>query len=129
MWKKILIIVLALLTGAGAVVWYFTRPPAEMVATTYSPGAYFLTNVKDSNKLFKTEITMVLSRDDQNEYLEESNYIIRDTIVFTLRDMTEKELRAEGAQSHLRQAIISKLSEDLGIDYITAIYFNEYIIQ
>ncbi len=127
--KKIIIIAVIIAVIAGLAVWYFTRPPKEPEPSSYSPGEYFITNIQESNKLFRTDIILRLSRDDQLEFLEENNYIIRDIILFTLRDKTEEELRAAGAQQGLRDEIISSLKDKLGIDYITAIYFNEYIIQ
>jgi flagellar basal body-associated protein FliL len=127
--KKIIIIVIAVIAAVGIGVWIFTRPKPEPEPVAYSPGDYFITNVKDSNKLFKTDIIIELLGEDDVTLLQENNYIVRDTIVFVLSAQTEKDLRAQGAQDVLRETLIEELNIKLGIDSITAIYFNEYVVQ
>ena len=134
--KKLIIIIAAVLVVAAAVCVYFfviAKPP-EKIYSDYEPGDYFVTNVKDSNSLIKTTIVLELyvyekDLDDITEYLTKNNHIIRDIIVFTLRSKTEEELRSQDIDKTLRQEIVQSISEQMGIDYISTVYFNDYVIQ
>jgi len=133
--KSIIIILVLLLVVAAACVYFFViAKPAEKVYNYYSPGDYFVTNVKDNTSLIKTTIVLELyvyddELDDITAYLTENNHIIRDIIVFTLRSKTEAELRAQDVDKTLRQEIVQRLKEDMGIDYIETVYFNDYVVQ
>jgi len=134
--KKVIIVIAAVLVVAAAVCVYFfvIAKPAEKIHSYYEPGDYFVTNVKDSNSLIKTTIVLELyvyekDLDDTTEYLAENNHIIRDIIVFTLRSKTEEELRSQDIDKTLRQEIVQRISEQMGIDYISTVYFNDYVIQ
>ena len=129
MLKKIIIIVIIVAIVAGAGIWLLTRTPAEFTPSYYVPGDYFVTNIKDSHSLLKTTIVLALARSDREELLAEHNHIIRDVIIFALRDKTEEELRSPDIQDKLREEITAKLSKKLDIDYITTIYFNDFILQ
>ena len=129
MLKKIIIIVIIAAIVVGAGIWFLTRTPAEFTPSYYIPGDYFVTNIQDSHSLLKTTIVLALARGDREEFLAEHNHIMRDVIIFVLRDKTEEELRSPDIQDKLREEITAKLSEKLGIDYITTIYFNDFILQ
>ena len=70
-----------------------------------------------------------LTTDEATEYLTEHNHIIRDIIVFELRQKTEEELRALDVNTTLRKEIVDELSKQMGLDYIQNIYFNDYVVQ
>lgn len=131
--KKILIIIGVALVVAGAAVYFlFLAPPPEPETMYYVPGDYFVTNISDSTRLLKATIVLEISTTDTkgvNEYLTENNHIIRDIIVFTLRSKTEAELRSNGIEDALRTEIVGNLKAKMGLDYITTIYFNDYVIQ
>lgn len=133
--KKIIIIVLIILiVGGAAVYWFLLKPPAEPETSFYVPGEFFVTNVKDSTRLLKTTIVLelLIQKSEETtikEYLTENNHVIRDTIVFTLREKTEDELRAIEVDESLRKEIVKRLSERMNLDYINTIYFNDYVLQ
>lgn len=131
--KKILIIIGVVLVVAGAAAYFlFLAPPPEPETMYYVPGDYFVTNISDSTRLLKSTIVIEISTTDTkgvNEYLTENNHIIRDIIVFTLRSKPEAELRSNGIEDTLRTEIVENLKEKMGLDYITTIYFNDYVIQ
>ena len=131
--KKVIIIIIAVLVVAGAAVYFlFLTPPPEPETIFYTPGDYFVTNIKDSDALIKVTIVLELSTTDPDgttDYLTENNHIIRDSIVFTLRSKTEEELRSQGIEEQLRKEIVNNLESKMGLDYITTIYFNDYVIQ
>jgi flagellar FliL protein len=133
--KSIIIIVVVLLVAVAAGVYIFViAKPADKIYGYYSPGDYFVTNVKDNTSLIKTTIVLELyayesEMDDITTYMTENNHIIRDIIVFTLRSKTEAELRAQDVDKTLRQEIVQRLKDDMGIDYIETVYFNDYVVQ
>jgi len=132
--KLIIIIVVILAVGAAGAYFLMGNQPAEKIYSYYEPGDYFVTNIKDSKALIKTTIVLELHADEKemesiNEYLKENNHILRDIIVFTLRSKTEEELRAQNIDQTLRTEIVKSISEQMGIDYISAVYFNDYVIN
>jgi flagellar basal body-associated protein FliL len=131
--KKILIIILAVVVVAGAAVYFlFLTPPPKPETIFYVPGDYFVTNIADSTRLLKATIVMEISTtepDKVTDYLTENNHIVRDIIVFTLRSKTEGDLRSDGIEETLRTEIVKNLESKMGLDYITTIYFNDYVIQ
>ena len=131
--KKILIIVAVAVIVAGAAVYLlFLMPPPAPETVYYVPGDYFVTNISDSTRLLKTTIVLEISTTDPDgvtEYLTENNHIIRDVIVFTLRNKTEDELRSNDIEKTLRSEIVNNLESKMGLDYIVTIYFNDYVIQ
>lgn len=135
--KKIIIIVAAavLVLGSIAVYFLFLAPKKEAVEpkSVYVPGDYFVTNVKDSYSLLKVTIVLEVNKDAKDEefvdFLTANNHIIRDTIVFILREKTEEELRASDIKQTLGAEIVQKVNGALGIDNIKTVYFNDYVIQ
>lgn len=132
--KGLIIGIVVVLAIAGVLYFTVFQKPAEKVHSYYKPGDYFVTNIKDSSALIKTTIVLelyVYERDLEKitAYLTENNHVIRDIVVFTLRSKTEDELRSQDIAETLRQEIVQSVSEKMGIDYITTVYFNDYVIQ
>ena len=130
--KIIIIIVAALLVVGGAVYFLFLQPPPEPETSFYSTGESFVTNIKDSLRLLKTSVVLEISTtetEDVKTYLTENNHVLRDIIVFTLREKTEDELRSMDVQDGLREEIKANISDKMGIDYLQKVYFNDFVIQ
>lgn len=133
--KKVIIILVALIVLGGAAVYFFVlpKPPEPEKKSTYVPGDFFVTNIKDSKALLKTTVVLEVNKAAEDaefaKFMEENNPVIRDIIVFTLREKTETELRSTGIQDQLRIEIVSKINEKLGIDNVKTIYFNDYVLQ
>lgn len=129
--KKILpvVIIAVVLTAAAAVYFFFLRGEPEIKYTTYSPGEFFVTNVKDSKKLLKTGIVMVLDTDTLEAKLTENNALIRDSIIFILRSLTDDVLAKADAQNTIRILIKDDLNQKLKIENIVDIYFNDFVVQ
>jgi flagellar basal body-associated protein FliL len=68
----IVVIVLLLAIGAGLYFFVFAAPPPEKITSCYTPGDYFVTNIKDSTSLIKTTIVLELS------VYEKDLWILRD---------------------------------------------------
>jgi flagellar basal body-associated protein FliL len=130
--KIIIIIVAAVLVVGGAVYFLFLQPPPEPGTSFYSTGESFVTNIKDSLRLLKTSVVLEISTtetEDVKTYLTENNHVLRDIIVFTLREKTEDELRSMDVQDGLREEIKANISDKMGIDYLQKVYFNDFVIQ
>jgi len=130
--KVIIIIVAVLLVAGGAVYFLFLKPAPEPEISYYSAGDSFVTNVKDSLRFLKTTVVLEISATDTEkvqEYLKENNHVIRDIIVFTLRQKTEEELRSIGIEEQLREELRKNISKKMGIDYLQKVYFNDFVIQ
>lgn len=130
--KTIIIIIAVLLVAAGAVYFLFLTPAPEPETSFYSPGESFVTNIKDSLRLLKTSVVLEVSTTDieeVTEYLKQNNHVLRDIIVFTLREKSEDELRSMEVQDGLREEIRKNISEKMGIDYLQKVYFNDFVIQ
>jgi flagellar basal body-associated protein FliL len=130
--KVIIIVVLVLVVGAAAAYFLLFSGPKEPQTSYYTPGDYFVTNIKDSTRLVKVTLVLGISTPEPTkaqEELTEVNHVIRDIIVFTLRDKTENELRSDSIKDTLNTELVKKLNEGLDVDFITTIYFNDFVIQ
>lgn len=131
--KKILIIIPIVLVVAAAVYFFvIAAPPKKAEVSYYSPGDPFVTNIKDSARLVKVAVQLEITTTETEKdtaFLTDHNQKIRDTIVFTMRSKTETELRADDVKNSLCKELIDNLNQELGINYITNIYFTDYIVQ
>lgn len=131
--KIIIVAVGVLVIGAGVYIFLLSpQQPAEAQEKplyTYVPGEYFVTNVKGSTRLLKTTIVLSVDDESKTDYMTENNQIIRDVIIYTLREKTEDELRSTGAQDDLRKEIVQNLKEKLDMEYLVTLYFNDFVLQ
>ena len=134
--KKILIIVAIVIVVGGGVGAYFiffsnNKPKEEpkVVLYTYAVKDAFITNVKDSKKLFKTSIVLVVNKEKMEELFDKKVYVIRDTVLMILRGLTDENLQSMGIQDKLRDEISSKLNKTLEIDNIVSVYFGDFVMQ
>jgi flagellar FliL protein len=130
--KKLIFVIFGIIVVAGmAVYMLFLRPEPPIVYAYYSTGEAIVTNVKDTNRLFKTSVVLVLNSDDDklNEDLVNRNAVIRDALIFILREMSEDEILQVGSKDEIRQAMITSLNTRLAIDNVVGILFNDYVMQ
>lgn len=132
----IVLLVLIIVLGAAAAIYFVMFAPNKETAdhrSSYVPGDYFITNVKESENLVKTTIVLVVDKSKEDteffEMLTDKNYIIRDAIVMILRSKTYEELCADDVKSVLTEEIVSKVNEALGITNIVTIYFSDYVVN
>jgi len=129
--KKAIIAIVVVLIIAGGALYYFTlsgNKESKEVRVEYSPGEFFTTNVKESTKLFKSAVVLIVNAEGLEEKLKMENARIRDTIIFILRDLTEDEIRAPGNQDELRDRILTALNTRLGIDNFVEVLFSDYVM-
>jgi len=133
--KKVIIIiaVLVVLLGAGAASYFFlfkdTGDIEKVELYNYAIKNSFVTNVKDSARLFKTTVVLVADEEKLDEYFDLNQYIIRDSILFILRDLTEEDIKSSDIQEKLRISIPALLNEQLQIESVVSIYFSDFVMQ
>ena len=128
--KKILIIILVVVAIIGAALYIFVfkgEPPIKY--TFYSPGEYFVTNVNNSNRLFKISVVLVLDTEELQDQLTEQNSRIRDRIISILRGMDEITLKSLDTEDLLKKQIKDAINQALETEHIVEILFNDYVIQ
>lgn len=132
--KKAILIAaaLAVVLAAGAAVYFFVfRDAGDKPAPLYNYAVEdaFVTNVKDSVKLFKTTVVLVVNEKDMDELLSSKQYIIRDTILFIMRNLTEEDIRSDDIQDRLRVSIPQALNQALQIENVVSVYFSDFVMQ
>lgn len=131
--KKIIIIAIAVIAvGVAAYFLFFNNKPVEepeVILYNYAIEDAFITNVKNSQKLFKTSIILVVNQKEMDEQLDENIYAIRDTILMILRDLTVEDISSDDIQSRLRVDISSALNKVLKIDNFVSVYFGDFVMQ
>lgn len=136
--KKTIIIILALIVVGGGIAAYFlffsksdegdeADVPVELY--TYALEDYFVTNVKNSNMLFKTTVVLVADNAKLQEFLTAKQYVIRDAILFRLRELTEEDIMSSDIQDKLRVEIPQIINKALNIDSIVSVYFSDFVMQ
>mgnify|MGYP001337994871 CR=1 FL=1 len=131
----IILVILLLVIAAGGTYYMLVlkgqsaNAEPEQKSYTYALDDSFITNVKDSRKLFKTSIVLVADAEDLQETLDANQYVIRDTILFILRNLTEADICSDAIQDSLRKEIPEALNKALKINSITSIYFGDFVMQ
>jgi len=132
--KILLILIVIVLLGGGAAAWFLILKPSQ--ETGDEPELYeyaikdsFVTNVKDSSKLFKATIVLVASEKGLDEYIEENQYVIRDTTLFVLRGLTETDIKSDDIQDRLRVSIPQAINQALGAESIVSVRFTDFVMQ
>ncbi|NLT57783.1 MAG: flagellar basal body-associated FliL family protein [Clostridiales bacterium] len=128
----LVILVVLLLCAAAGAYWFYSNREVPETFFDYSPGDYFVTNVKDSKRLFKVSVVLRLTTDDDKviaEVFTRNNALIRDIIIFTLREMNEGALVDINMHNLVREQLRLKIGEALGTDLIGKVLFNDYVMQ
>ncbi len=88
-----------------------------------------MTNVADSNSLFKVTVVLMLDTDKLEKMLDKNEYVIRDTIITRLRKLTEDDLKSADIQDRLRSDLKDEINSVLGIDNIVKICFSDFVMS
>ncbi len=135
--KKMLIIIIAvvvlLAVAAGLYFFVFSKKDEEtepeIIPSYYPLEDAFVTNVKDSGKLFKTTVILIADSPDLAELMTENQYLVRDEILFILRSLTEQDIASQTIQERLREQIPARLNEALGIENFYSVMFSDFVMQ
>jgi len=132
----IVLVVILFVLAAGAVFYFFVwggqdteeKQPQVEVGIVFHTGEVFVTNLKNSDLLLKTNI--FISVPNQNlRLLQENVQLVRDRIIRVLRSFTEEDILNENLQDLVRDRIKNDLQNTLNIDKILDVYFTEFVLQ
>jgi len=96
---------------------------------TYVPGGQFSTNFsweERPNAQIRCLITFIVIDERAIEELTDNNFIIRNSVLSVLGELTIEEITTERDLSALSERIVDRVNEDLGIVLITGAYFTEF---
>jgi flagellar FliL protein len=131
--KKIIIIVLAVVVIGGGVLAFVLlsgdKGDASIVYTEYSPGEFFVSNVKGTGNLLKAAPVLVLDTDKLQDALAAENAGIRDAILRVLRTFDAEALQSDDAMDRVNRAIIAAVNEYLEIENVVDVRFREFVMQ
>ena len=130
--KKLIIIIAAvvILAAVGVGLYFFVFRETEPVELRieHSIGDQFTTNVKNSTKMFVAGMVIVVNEKGLEELISTEVNIIRDTVIFILRDLEEDDITAEGTQDALRRKLVAAINDALEIESVVDIRFNNFIM-
>ncbi|HHW71068.1 MAG TPA: flagellar basal body-associated FliL family protein [Clostridiales bacterium] len=95
----------------------------------FNTGDSFITNIKDDKSILKCDIYIEVDNKETAEQLKEDIPKIRDRIILILRELTIDDVERQDIQTELKKRIQSELQENLDVQNITNIYFNEFVVQ
>lgn len=131
--KKIIIIIIAAVVVAGGVLAYIFLIPKAEKTFYYSTGDAFVVNVLDSSKLIKTTIVLGISQ-DKTDKLGDENAVLRDSILYVLRNQAEETYQRADLQDILSSQITERLNALYPVEegerplFLQA-YFNDFVMQ
>jgi len=132
----ILLVVVIVIVAAGAAIYFFmfrgqdteTSQPQEEVGIVFHTGEVFVTNLRESELLLKTDI--FISVPNRNlSILQDNVQLVRDRIIRVLRSFTEEDILQEELQDIVGERIKIDLQNTLNIDKILDVYFTEFVLQ
>lgn len=126
--KKILLVVIAVIAVGTLIVSCGKKEGEGEVLYNYAIKDAFIANVKESQKLVKVSLILVMNKDIAKD-LEESVYIIRDTVLIILRGLTDDDISSPDIMDRLRNDIPAELNKALEIDNIVSVYFSDFVMQ
>jgi len=131
----LVILVLLILVGAGGVYFFLLRETPESQEQPNVPegvlfhtGDVFITNIKDSDQLLRTDVFVRIA-EQHAPILQQNSELIRDRIIRVLRSFNEEDITGDDFQQLVRDQIKSDLQNTLNIDTISDIYFTEFVLQ
>jgi flagellar basal body-associated protein FliL len=135
--KKTVIIILAILVVGGGFAYFLffskgdekNRADAPVELYTYALEDYFVTNVKTAICCLKQTIVLVADDAKLEEFLTANQYIIRDAVLFRLRELTEEDIMSSDIQDKLRVELPKLVNKALNIDSIVSVYFSDFVMQ
>jgi len=133
----LIILLVIFILGMGFFMFYMFSPAGAAFSNSvkkdevigYNTGSEFITTLKNSNRVIKTDIVIEVQNKKDERKLSEYNYRVRDCILTILGNIAEEEIKREDFKDELKAQIKDALQEMLEIDSIKGIYFNEFVIH
>ncbi len=131
--KPIIIVIAVIALAAIGIAASFLMKPDPNKQYYYSTGDAFVTNVLNSQKLIKTAIVLGTSRDVTKD-LAEKNAVLRDSILFELRNQTEEQYQQGDLQQQLSDDIVGRLNDlfpqkEGESPLFVQAYFSDFVMQ
>lgn len=126
--KKVIIIVMCILIiggSVGAIFYLKSRPPKPVY---YGFKDTLISDIRDSKKHLVFSPTLKIRKKGKEKYLDEHARIIRNVILFVVREKTEAELTDTDDIEALSGEIIFRLSEQMDVSFIEEVFFDQYYI-
>ena len=144
--KKILPIIIVVVAAivAFGVYYFFLRPDEDAgqpaVLSRYEeleesvpwvPGEYFVTNITGSSALLKMSVSLVLTDEEQTEFLDTNVAIVRNAIIRVMIAHPEEEMRAASAITMLENEMTNAVREATGLteDVLSQVVISDFVIQ
>lgn len=130
----LLIVIVVLLIIGGVLGFFLIRGNNQEVKVKKIP-TFNLTledmysNVKDSKKILKTNITIETINEKTFKNIDEKQFLIRNEVNIILRSKDEEALAGKEGQLNLQQELKESIINLFNDENITNIYFNDFIIQ
>lgn len=107
--------------------------PRVPVVHTYNTGAAFSTNFNHDDPRRQIRCIVVLEVIDESaiEELETLDFIVRNSILSVLGELTMDELTVDRDLVLIRERIVNRVNEDLALhtDLVVGAYFTEFAVQ
>jgi len=103
--------------------------PSKPRATYRHDIGEFSTNIGSSGRYFKGNIVVESGNKKTPAELEKNIEPVRDAVIQILMGQDLKQMMTPSGMQVIRDSITKSLTEILGINDITNIYFTDYIIQ
>ena len=101
----------------------------EFKTYPYSPGEYFVTNVRDSRNYLKAEVVIDVPDSKYIDTLTEKTYVVRSLVTAFLSQQNEAALNDPDAIAILSEELKLLINKELGADYCYKIWFPTFAIQ
>jgi flagellar basal body-associated protein FliL len=128
--KKAIVIMslmLAAIAVAGVVVFIMSRPP-ETVFYSFETVEQMTCNIADK-KIVRLTPFLKVSGTGHDQFLEDRENVICNSILLTLKDKTEEQLSDSLFVESLSDEILVRLSHEIDISFIKGVYFSEFFVM
>jgi flagellar FliL protein len=150
MLKIIIIVLLVLLLGGGGFVgWTLLKkpsedaqkkepepPPAQLnpnsVPVTYNLDTYIVNLMGKSGmskKYLKIGIMLGIGAEEQKPGIDKYKPLINDSVLILLSSKTYNELGTVEGKIQLKQELIMRINQLLGVPMVKKIYFTDFVVQ
>lgn len=129
------IVLVLLLSGfaGGGTYWYLNRDPAEVAAKNRQVVTLpsMTVNLADTGgkRYLRTTITLEYTNPKLKEELDTSMYKVKDGALQVLRSTYAYQLQEGQDVEQIRQALLTEINSRLHKGQITALYFEELLVQ
>lgn len=119
------LVVADLVKGPNIQVEEISEEPTELYI--YKLDSSITTNIKNSKKFVKCGLVFQLQDAEELPLMEKNDSRVRNIINETLRSYGETDYRQDDILDQISFGVISRVEQQIGIQSITDVYFEEFI--